>query len=156
MVEWLSANELRQVLDRALAHTVSFRAAAEDAPQVPSVGFLQALARFDAPTPERPSDPVAIIDELAELVDGGLMMPTGPRFFGWVIGGSHPVGVAADWLTSAWGQNAGNHQAAPAASAAEVVAGRWALDLLDLPRESAVGFTTGATFNLPGGEEVFF
>ncbi len=145
MVEWLSANELRQVLDRALAHTVSFRAAVEDAPQVPSAGFLQALARFDAPTPERPSDPVAIIDELAELVDGGLMMPTGPRFFGWVIGGSHPVGVAADWLTSAWGQNAGNHQAAPAASAAEVVAGRWALDLLDLPRESAVGFTTGAT-----------
>ena len=38
---------------------------------------------------------------------------TGPRFFGWVIGGSHPVGVAADWLTSAWGQNAGNHHAAP-------------------------------------------
>jgi hypothetical protein len=90
VVEWLSAGELRQVLDRVLGHAASFRAAAEDTPQVPSVGFLQALARFDAPTPERPSDPVAIIDELAELVDGGLMMPTGPRFFGWVIGGVAP------------------------------------------------------------------
>ena len=89
----LSANELRQVLDRALAHVVSFRAAAEDAPQVPSVRYLEALARFDAPTPERPSDPVAIIDELAELVDGGLMMPTGPRFFGWVMGGRTPLAL---------------------------------------------------------------
>jgi hypothetical protein len=125
VVEWLSADELRQVLDRVLSHVVSFRAAAEDAPQVPSVGFLQALARFDAPTPERPSNPVAIIDELAGLVDGGLMMPSGPRFFGWVIGGSHPVGVAADWLTSAWGQNAGNHQAAPAASACSASPSAW-------------------------------
>ena len=52
---------------------------------------------------------MAIIDELAELVDGGLMMPTGPRFFGWVIGGRTPLAWRQDWLTSAWGQNAGNH-----------------------------------------------
>jgi hypothetical protein len=56
VVEWLSADELRQVLDRALGHVVSSRAAAEDAPQVPLVGYLEAQARFDAPTPDRPSD----------------------------------------------------------------------------------------------------
>jgi glutamate/tyrosine decarboxylase-like PLP-dependent enzyme len=70
---------------------------------------------------------------------------TGPRFFGWVIGGSHPVGVAADWLTGAWGQNAGNHHATPSAAAVEAVAAAWLLDLFDLPRESSVGFATGAT-----------
>jgi glutamate/tyrosine decarboxylase-like PLP-dependent enzyme len=48
-------------------------------------------------------------------------------------------------LTSAWGQNAGNHSAAPAASAAEAIAARWLVELLDLPRESSVGFVTGAT-----------
>ncbi len=70
---------------------------------------------------------------------------TGPRFYGWVIGASHPVGVAADMLTSAWGQNAGNHFASPAAAAVETVAARWLLDILDLPRQASVGFVTGAT-----------
>jgi len=70
---------------------------------------------------------------------------TGPRFFGWVIGGSHPAGVTADWLVSAWGQNVGNHMAAPAASAAEEVAGRWLVDILGLQKGSSVGFCTGAT-----------
>ena len=70
---------------------------------------------------------------------------TGPRFFGWVMGGSHPAGVAADWLVSAWGQNAGYHTPTPAASAMEEIAERWLLDILDLPRESSIGFVTGAT-----------
>ena len=86
-----------------------------------------------------------VIDELVERSTPGLRAMTGPRFFGWVIGASHPVGVAADWLTSAWGQNAGNHAASPAAAAAETVAAHWLLDLLDLPRECSVGFVTGAT-----------
>src|SRR6185369_12616747 len=59
--------------------------------------------------------------------------------------GSHGAGVAADWLTSAWGQNAGNATIAPAAAAAEQVAAAWLLDLLDLPRRASVGFVTGAT-----------
>lgn len=145
MHEWLSEDTLRSLLQRAAREAAAFRAHAADAPQVPSVGFAGALDRFDAPTPEVGSDPHEIVDDLVELTRDALMMPAGPRFFGWVIGGSHPVGVAADILTGAWGQNAGNHQAAPAASATEVVAGRWVCDLLDLPRESAVGFSTGAT-----------
>src|SRR5690606_20794829 len=61
------------------------------------------------------------------------------------MGQSHPTGVAADWLLSAWGQNVGNAHATPSASACEEVAARWLLDLLDLPRESSVGFVSGAT-----------
>jgi glutamate/tyrosine decarboxylase-like PLP-dependent enzyme len=100
---------------------------------------------FREPLPQTQSDPADVIDLLVARAEPGLRPMTGPRFFGWVIGGSHPVGVAADWLTSAWGQNAGNHFAAPAAAAAEAVAAGWLLELLDLPRASSVGFATGAT-----------
>ncbi len=86
-----------------------------------------------------------MIDELAGIAEPGLMAMPGPRFFGWVLGGSHPAGVAADWLTSAWGQNTGYHTPTPATAALEEVAARWLLDILNLPKESSVGFATGAT-----------
>ena len=67
------------------------------------------------------------------------------RFFGFVIGGTHPAALAADWLVSAWDQNCGLRQVTPAHSAVEDVTSAWLLDLLGLPDESAVGFVTGAT-----------
>lgn len=87
----------------------------------------------------------AAIRALIDRAEPGLAAMTGPRFFGWVIGGSHPAGVAADWLTSVWGQNTGNHLACPAASAAEEASADALLRLLGLPREASVGFVTGAT-----------
>ncbi len=89
--------------------------------------------------------PVRVIESLVERATPGLHAMIGRRFFGWVIGGSHPVGVAADWLTSAWGQNAANHAVSPAAAAAEAVAARWLLDILRMPSSASVGFVTGAT-----------
>lgn len=86
-----------------------------------------------------------VIRELIEIAEPGLAAITAPRFFGWVMGGSNPTGVAADWLTSIWGQNAGNHMATPAAAAVETASAAALLDLLDLPREASVGFVTGAT-----------
>lgn len=86
-----------------------------------------------------------MIEALAHAADPGLMAMAGPRFFGWVIGASHETGVAADMLTSAWGQNCGMYAGTPAAAIAEKVAGDWLLDILRLPRESSVGFVTGAT-----------
>ena len=71
-------------------------------------------------------------------------MPSG-RFFGWVIGGTLPAALASDWLVSAWDQNACFRYATPAAAAIEESAGAWLLELLGLPRESDVGFVTGAT-----------
>ncbi len=71
-------------------------------------------------------------------------MPSG-RFFGFVIGGTHPAALAADWLVSAWDQNSGLRRLTPAHSAVEDLASTWLLDLLGLPSGSAVGFVTGAT-----------
>jgi glutamate/tyrosine decarboxylase-like PLP-dependent enzyme len=73
-----------------------------------------------------------------------MAMPSG-RFFGWVIGGTLPAALAADWLTSAWDQNSGMRYATPGTVAAEEAAGAWLLDLLGLPATAAVGFVTGAT-----------
>ena len=88
-------------------------------------------------------DPRAVIRELAADVEPGLIASAGPRYFGFVIGGSLPVAVAADWLTSAWDQNGGGYVASPALSVAEEVAGQWVLELLGLPRGASVGFVTG-------------
>lgn len=100
---------------------------------------------FDIGLPDTGRDPVAVLDDLIRAAEPGLVRNTDPRFFAWVMGASHPAGVAADWLTSIWGQNAGIFQTAPAAATAEEAAAGWLLDLLDLPRQSSVGFTTGAT-----------
>ncbi|NJM30593.1 MAG: aspartate aminotransferase family protein, partial [Rhizobiales bacterium] len=122
-----------------------FRASVVDAIARPEQNYGECLTSFSEPMPEHPSDAKAVLTELADRAEPGLMKPAGRRFFGWVIGSSHSAGVAADWLTSAWGQNAGNHHASPAASAAEAVAAGWLLDILDLPRQCSVGFATGAT-----------
>jgi glutamate/tyrosine decarboxylase-like PLP-dependent enzyme len=135
----------RDVFERALAHACAFRDRIADRPPRPVIpaGELQAL--FDGPTPEIGSDPVMVIDALNAAAEPGLTGSAGPRFFGWVIGGSHPVGVAADMLTSAWGQNAANYACSPAAAMAEKVATRWLLDMLRLPSDCSVGLVTGAT-----------
>lgn len=135
----------RRVLDRAAAEALKFRNSITHRSHSPVKNYAEMVGNFASPLPENPVDGEDVIKELVAKADMGLMMPTGPRFFGWVIGGSHVVGVAADWLASAWGQNVGNHHANPAASAAEATAAGWLLELLDLPRESSVGFVTGAT-----------
>ena len=138
-------NQVRRLWSQTAETASHFREELDRQLQRPTQTYAQSLAAFEAPTPERGSEGQAVISELAELAAPGLHAMPGSRFFGWVIGASHEVGVAADWLTSAWGQNAGNHTAAPAAAAAESVAARWLLDILTLPPEASVGFVTGCT-----------
>lgn len=103
------------------------------------------LARFRECMPEQGMAGDAVIRELIDRMEPGLMGTTSPGFLGWVIGASHPTAVAADWLTSAWGQVASFADIAPGASAAEEIAADWLLDLLGLPADAGLGFATGAT-----------
>jgi len=73
------------------------------------------------------------------------MASAGGRFFGFVIGGALPVTVAANWLATAWDQNASFVVTAPTNAALEKVSLRWAKDILHLPLHSAGGFVTCAT-----------
>jgi glutamate/tyrosine decarboxylase-like PLP-dependent enzyme len=132
-------------LDRAAVHARSWLASVPDRPVPPTSSADELHTRFAAPLPDGPTDPAEVIDLLASLAEPGLMaMPSG-RFFGWVIGGTLPAALAADWLVSAWDQNTGMRYATPATAAVEEAASGWLLDLLDLPRGSDVGFATGAT-----------
>src|ERR1700761_5931904 len=104
---------------RASRHAIDYRETVATAERTPIASYADMLAAFDGPVPETGGDPETIIENLVRLATPGIRASTGPRFFGWVIGQSHPTGVAADWLASAWGQNAGNLLAAPASSAVE-------------------------------------
>ena len=80
----------------------------------------------------------------AVAADGVTINAVMPGRFGFVVGGQLPAAAAADWLTTAWGQNAALHALSPAAAVAEEVAGAWMLDLLGLPADASFGFPTGA------------
>lgn len=95
------------------------------------------------PLPETPSDSREVIASLAQAVEPGLVASPGGRYFGFVIGGAAPAALAADWLTSAWDQNAGLYVCGPSAAVVEEVAGAWAAELLGLPEGVSFGFVTG-------------
>ncbi len=105
--------------------------------------FEDLVGALGGPLPERGTEPVVIVEQLAAAVEPGLMASAGPRYFGFVIGGSLPAALAADWLTSAWDQNAGLAATSPAANAVEAVVAEWLKDLAGLPRDADVGFVTG-------------
>jgi len=132
-------------LDRAHRHALDWLSSLEDRPVPPQASIDQVVQALGTALPDNGSDPAAVVDLLAEACDPGLTAMGSGRFFGFVVGGTHPAALAADWLVSAWDQNSGLRRVTPAHSAVEDVTSAWLLDLLGLPGESAVGFVTGGT-----------
>jgi glutamate/tyrosine decarboxylase-like PLP-dependent enzyme len=106
-------------------------------------GVDELLSSLGGPLPESPADPQEVITRLAAAVEPGLVASPGGRYFGFVIGGAAPAALAADWLTSAWDQNAGLYVCGPSAAVVEEVAGAWTAELLGLPDGVSFGFVTG-------------
>ncbi|MGP3536684.1 pyridoxal phosphate-dependent decarboxylase family protein [Microbacterium sp. RD1] len=131
---------LRAAHDAASA----FLAGLPDRPVWPRAGLEEMRARFGGALPEEGGNAAELIRELAAGADPGLVAIPGGRFFGFVIGGTLPAALAADWLVSAWDQNSGSSTMTTATVALEQVAGEWILDLLGLPAGASVGFVTGA------------
>jgi glutamate/tyrosine decarboxylase-like PLP-dependent enzyme len=141
----IDPNEYRPALDRAQHHAFAWLESLPTRPVAPRATADQLREAFGKPLPQHPTDPAEVVDELARLAEPGLMAIPSGRFFGWVMGGTLPAALAADWMVSAWDQNAGLRYATPAAAAIEETAGEWVLELLGLPKGSDVGFTTGGT-----------
>jgi glutamate/tyrosine decarboxylase-like PLP-dependent enzyme len=131
--------------DRATAHALRWLGSLPTRRVPSSASADEVAAALGAELPGRGADPAAVIDRLAAAVEPGLMASASGRFYGWVMGGTLPTASAADWLVTAWDQNAGMRDATPGVVAVEEVAARWLLQLIGLPAGSAVGFVTGAT-----------
>jgi glutamate/tyrosine decarboxylase-like PLP-dependent enzyme len=112
---------------------------------MPPQQALAHLTELGGPLPDDPTDPTDVIALLDRVGSPATVTSTGGRYFGFVIGGTLPAALAANWLAAAWDQNAGAVVLSPAAAAIEEIAERWLLDALGLPEQSGVGFVTGAT-----------
>ena len=114
-------------------------------PVFPTPEALAGLAAFDERLPDDPQDAFQTLALLDDAGSPATVASAGGRYFGFVIGGSLPAALAANWLAGAWDQNAGLQAAAPAAAKLEQVALDWLLDVLGLPAGAGGGFVTGAT-----------
>jgi len=130
-------------LDRAQFHARTWLDGLKDCPAGAQASAADLRAAPGGPLPETGRDAASVIDDLAAGATPGLNANASGRFFGWVMSGSLPSAVAADWLVSAWDQNVGLFSVAPAAAMIEEITGEWLKDLFDLPREVSFAFTTG-------------
>lgn len=136
-------NDRAKALDAAHRRATEFLQGLDDRPVWPRASFDDMMTRFDGPLPDEGVDPADVVDQIVLAADPGLVAIPGGRFFGFVIGATHPAALAADWLVSAWDQNSGSSRLTPATVAMERTAGTWMLDLLGLPPDASVGFVTG-------------
>jgi glutamate/tyrosine decarboxylase-like PLP-dependent enzyme len=136
--------ELEALLLDAARRAARHRAAVADGPvaQDPRTA-ADAVRAGLGDLADGPADPAAVVEELVAAVEPGLVASTGPRYFGFVVGGALDAATAADVLAVGWDQLAFNPVSSPAAAVVEEVAGSWLKDLLGLPAGASVGFVTG-------------
>jgi len=132
-----------EFLSRVARHASDYLDGLDRRPVSATAGADELRRRLARALPERPRDAALVIDELVRDVDGGILASSGARFFGWVIGGTLPAALAADWLTATWDQNAASFACSPAEAVVEEVAGGWLKELLGLPNDASFAFVTG-------------
>jgi glutamate/tyrosine decarboxylase-like PLP-dependent enzyme len=130
-------------LEAAFKESLAFVDAQSTAAAGPSVDVDTLRARFRQPLNDDSADAREVIEGLARDAEGGILGTAGGRAFAWAIGGTLPAALAADWLTSAWDQNAALYACSPAASIVEEVVGAWLKDLLHVPQSASFALVTG-------------
>ena len=103
------------------------------------------LETLGGPLPQLPSDPSEVLALLDDIGSPATVATAGGRYFGFVIGGSLPAALVANWLAGAWDQNAAMQVMSPVAAKLEEIVLEWIVDVLGLPSGSGAGFVTGTT-----------
>lgn len=142
----MNRNELtRRLLEDAAQRSIRYRETCDDRSVAPDREAVAALGRLQQPLPDAGMPDEEVIALLDDVGSPATMAMAGSRFFGFVIGGSLPVTVASNWLSTAWDQNVVMHEVTPATATMEQVAIEWMVELLGLPHGTGAGFVTGAT-----------
>jgi glutamate/tyrosine decarboxylase-like PLP-dependent enzyme len=136
---------MRHLLESAAERAIRYLEDVTERRVGPSAEAICGLKALEEDFPAGPADQAEILRVLDEIGSPATMAMAGPRFFGWVIGGSLPAALAANWLAAAWDQNAGLFAATPIATVLEEISLRWLLEALGLPAGAGGAFVTGAT-----------
>jgi glutamate/tyrosine decarboxylase-like PLP-dependent enzyme len=136
-------SDTRDLLRRTAEIAADYVESLGERPVFPRITPEQLREALGGPLPDEPLDPERVIEELAAAAEPGVVALGSGRYFGFVIGGAVPAALAADWLTSAWDQNAGLYAGGPSASVVEQVTREWLVELLGLPADASIGFVTG-------------
>jgi glutamate/tyrosine decarboxylase-like PLP-dependent enzyme len=136
---------MKDVLNEAARRSISYLESLSQRSVAPTAAGVANLEQFREPQPAKASDPQATLRLLDDVGSAGTMAMAGSRFFGFVIGGSLPVALGANWLVGAWDQNSVLHRTSPTSAILEDVALGWLVDCLGLPKGTGGAFVTGAT-----------
>ncbi len=139
----MNAFDFRPALESALRSSLDYLTTLETRPVGATSTLHDLRSRLASPLCDHPLPAEQVIQELVEASGGGILGSAGGRFFAWAIGGVLPAALAADWLTSAWDQNAALYSCGPAAAVVEEVAAEWLKELLGLSATCSVGFVSG-------------
>jgi glutamate/tyrosine decarboxylase-like PLP-dependent enzyme len=136
-------SDLRDLLGLTAEIAADFHETLDERPVYPRATLAELREELGGVLPEGPTPPRQVVADLAAAADPGLVAEPGGRYFGFVIGGAVPAALAADWLATAWDQNAGLYVGGPAAAVVEDVAAAWLKELFGLPPHASFGFVTG-------------
>jgi glutamate/tyrosine decarboxylase-like PLP-dependent enzyme len=132
-----------EVLNRAASHAIDYLAKVAARPVKATSTSAELRAALGGELPKGGESPETVIDRLAAAAAKGTVATAGPRYFGFVVGGSVPAAVGADWLVSAWDQNCGIYALSPMVSVIEEITGDWLKSIAGLRSDASVGFVTG-------------
>ena len=124
-------------------HAAAWFSALASRPVRASLTTDELREQLGGPLPDSGTNPEAVTSMIAAAGMAGTVATAGPRYFGFVVGGSLPAALAADWLVSAWDQNAGIYVLSPIVSVIEQITGAWLRELAGLPPTMSFGFVTG-------------
>ena len=125
-------------------YAARFHDTLDDRPVPAQATYDELVEALGGPLPDGGGPDVEVVSELIAAAEPGVVGTQTGRYFGFVIGSALPASVAADWLATAWDQNAFSVVLSPAGAAVETVAAGWLAELLGLPEGVASGFVTGA------------
>jgi glutamate/tyrosine decarboxylase-like PLP-dependent enzyme len=140
-----NANSIRSLLNATADRAATYLDNLDTRSVSPTAEAIIQLDRLDEALPDGATDPETVLALLDEVGSPATLATAGRRFFGFVIGGSVPAALAANWLAGAWDQNGGLWATSPISVKTEEVALRWLLDVLGLPASAGGAFVTGAT-----------